>query len=175
MDFSACTLFEGLTAPQLGCIQALARRQKIRTGQWLFHKADPAEKFYLVEDGAVELLIKVQDAVELPITIEDGAAELRIMLQHPVEIPITLIRPGSGCVGVGALVAPYRYNLSARCARDGELRVIRGADMLALIAQQPELGCRVMTNLSRLLLERLNETRREVQIHFMSLVRAATL
>jgi CRP-like cAMP-binding protein len=71
-------------------------------------------------------------------------------------------------------VEPYRYSLSARCVEDGTLSVIRRADLTPLIEQHPHLGCILMTNLARHLLERLNETRQEVQLRFMSLVRSAT-
>ena len=175
MNLSSCYLFEGLPKSHLDRLEAIAFKLPVRKGQWLFHKDEPAERLYILESGAVELLIEVQDSLELPVfTVESATIELMIEVPEPVEIPTTMIRSGDGCVGVGALIEPYRYSLSARCARNGTLFVIRRTDIQHLIRQYPDLGCCVMTNLARKLLERLNETRREVQIHFMSLVRSAT-
>lgn len=175
MNLSSCYLFKGLSDSHLGRLEAIASKQPVRQGQWLFHKDEPAEFLYILESGAVELLIEVHGSLELPVfTVESAAAEFLAEVQEPVEIPTTMIRAGDGCVGIGALIEPYRYSLSARCVRDGTLLVIRRADIQRLIHQHPDLGCCVMTNLARKLLERLNETRREVQIHLMSLVRSAS-
>jgi CRP-like cAMP-binding protein len=125
----------------------------VKKSTWLFHKGEPADCLYMVEQGAVELLIAVQPGIE---------------------IPINMIRPHNGCVGASALVEPYRYSLSARCVEDSTLSAIRRADLIPLLDQHPHLGRILMTNLASKLLERLNETRQEVQLRFMSLVRSAT-
>jgi len=175
MHLSSCFLFEGLADSDLTLLESIACPQPVRSGQWLFHKDEPAENLYILESGAIELLIEVQGAFKLPVfTVESAAVEPVPKGQEPVEIPTTMIKSGDGCVGVGALIEPYRYSLSARCARDGTVFVIPRAEIQSLIHRNPELGCRIMTNLARKLLERLSETRREVQIHFMSLFRSAT-
>jgi CRP-like cAMP-binding protein len=175
MKLSSCYLFEGLSDSHLERLEAIASKQPVLQGQWLFHKDEPAEFLYLLESGAVELLIEVQGALEFPVfTVESVGGGVSAEMQEPVEIPTTMIRAGDGCVGIGALIEPYRYSLSARCVRDGILLAIRRADIQRLIRQHPDLGCGLMTNLARKLLDRLNETRREVQIHLMQLVRSAT-
>jgi len=153
MNLSSCYLFAGLSQSQLEYISGIATSMPVNKSSWLFHRGAPAECLYTVEKGAVELLIEVQPGIE---------------------IPINMIRPYNGCVGASCLVEPYRYSLSARCVEDGTLSVIRRADLTPLIEQHPHLGCILMTNLARHLLERLNETRQEVQLRFMSLVRSAT-
>jgi CRP/FNR family transcriptional regulator, cyclic AMP receptor protein len=153
MDLSSCYLFAGLSQSQLEHLAGIATSMPVKKSSWLFHRGAPADCLYTVEKGAVELLIEVQPGIE---------------------IPINMIRPQNGCVGASCLVEPYRYSLSARCVEDGTLSVIRRADLTPLIEQQPHLGRILMTNLARHLLERLNETRQEVQLRFMSLVRSAT-
>ena len=153
MNLSSCYLFEGLSQSQLGYLSGIASSMPVKKSSWLFHKGEPADCLYTVDKGAVELLIEVQPGIE---------------------IPINMIRPLNGCVGASALVEPYRYSLSARCVEDGTLSVIRRADLTPLIEQHPHLGRILMTNLARHLLARLNETRQEVQLRFMSLVRSAT-
>ena len=153
MNLSTCYLFEGLSQSQLGHLSGIASSMPVKKSNWLFHKGEPADCLYTVDKGAVELLIEVQPGIE---------------------IPINMIRPLNGCVGASALVEPYRYSLSARCVEDGMLSVIRRADLTPLLEQHPHLGRILMTNLARHLLNRLNETRQEVQLRFMSLVRSAT-
>jgi len=138
---------------KLDALNGISKSQVVPQGQWLFHKSEIAEYIYLVEDGAIELVMPVEPNIE---------------------IPVALIRPGNGCVGVGALVEPYRYTLSARCKEDSRLSIIAGADLRALFDADPQFGQTVMTNLAEKLLDRLRETREEVKIHFMNLIQSAT-
>jgi CRP/FNR family cyclic AMP-dependent transcriptional regulator len=153
MPLNSCYLFEGLPQSQIERIIAITREQKFRKDQWLFQEGQEAGHLYLVKDGAVELVIKVEDAIE---------------------IPMAIIRPNNGCLGVGALVEPYRYSLSARCLDDSTLSVIARAQLYELMHDDSELHCAIMTNLAKKLLNRLTETRQEVKIHFMNLVRSIT-
>jgi CRP-like cAMP-binding protein len=137
----------------MNALSAISKTHTVQKGQWVYHKAESAEHIYLVEEGAIELVMPVEP---------------------DIEIPVALIRPGNGCVGVAALLDPYIYTLSARCKEDSRLTVIVGADLLALFENDPEFGSTVMTNLAQRLLERLRETREEVKIHFMNLIQSAT-
>ena len=153
MTAASCYLFRDLPEEKLHALDAISQSRSMREGEWLFHKAEPAGHIYLVEDGAVELVMPVDSQIE---------------------IPVALIRPGNGCVGVGALVEPYRYTLSARCKVDSCLMVIPSADLHHLFETDPEFGNSVMRNLAQRLLERLLETREEIKIHFMNLIQSAT-
>jgi CRP-like cAMP-binding protein len=153
MTAATCYLFHDLPGDKLDAIDAISRSEACPGGQWLFHKAERADLIYLVQEGAIELIMPVEPNIE---------------------IPVALIRPGNGCVGVGALLAPYRYTLSARCKEDSRLTVIASADLHKLFQTDPEFGNTVMTNLAQRLLDRLKETREEVKIHFMNLIQSAT-
>ena len=153
MPLNSCYLFQGLAQSQIERIVAITREQQFQKGQWLFHEGQEAKHLYLVKDGAVELVIKVEDTIE---------------------IPIAIIRPDNGCLGIGALVEPYLYSLSARCLDDSTLLVIPKTQLHELMHNDSELHCAMMTNLAKKLLDRLKETRQEVKIHFMNLVRSVT-
>jgi CRP/FNR family cyclic AMP-dependent transcriptional regulator len=153
MQLLSCYLFQKLSQSQIEQIAAITQEQQIQKGQWLFHKGQKATHIYLVKEGAIELVIKVEDTIE---------------------IPIAIIRPNDGCVGIGALVEPYLYSLSARCLNDSTLLVIEQPKLQHLMRSNPELGCTIMSNLAQKLLARLKETRQEVKIHFMNLVRSAS-
>jgi len=153
MPLNSCFLFAGLSPSQIERIAAITREQQFQKDQWLFHEDEEAAHLYLVKAGAVELVIKVEDAIE---------------------IPIAIIRPNNGSLGVGALIEPYRYSLSARCLDDSTLSVITRTKLHELMDDDSELRCIIMTNLATKLLNRLKETRQEVKIHFMNLVRSVT-
>jgi len=153
MPLSSCYLFEGLSQSKIERIIAITQEQQFQKDQWLFHEEQEATHLYLVKDGAVELVIKVEDAIE---------------------IPIAVIRPDNGCLGVSTLVDPYRYSLSARCLDDSTLMAISKTQLDELMDADAELRCIIMTNLATKLLNRLKETRQEVKIHFMNLVRSVT-
>jgi CRP-like cAMP-binding protein len=152
MQLPSCYLFQKLSAPQLEALAAITFEEQYQKGQWLFQKDQEADKLYLVKKGAVELLIKVQDTIE---------------------IPIAIMRPNNGCVGISALVDPFRYTLSARCTEDSTLLIIKREDLQALMCKDHELGCVMMNNLAQKLLARLTENRQELKIHFLNLVRSA--
>jgi len=151
--FSSCYLFNRLTEPQLKSVLAISQEQNIQKEQWLFRENEEAHYFYLIKKGAVELLTVVDERIE---------------------IPIAMVRTKNGCIGIGALVPPYRYSLSARAADDSNLLVFERTDLERLKKDDPGLVCIIMNNLAQKLLERLRESRQEIKIHFMRLVRAAS-
>ncbi|MDH3886718.1 MAG: cyclic nucleotide-binding domain-containing protein [Desulfobacterales bacterium] len=153
MPFSSCYLFSRLSDPQLERVQAISREQKIQKDQWLFREDQEAQCFYLIKEGAIELLTVVDERIE---------------------IPIAMIKTQNGCIGIGALVPPFRYSLSARAALESNLLVFNRTDIETLKRDDPGLVCIIMNNLAQKLLDRLRETRREIKIHFMNLVRSAT-
>ena len=151
MPLSSCYLFQGLPQPYIEQITAILREQQFNKDQWLFHEEEEASHLYLVKDGTVELVIKVEDGID---------------------IPIAVVRPDNGCLGAGALVEPYRYSLSARCLEDSTLFAISMTRLGELMSADSEMRCIIMTNLAKKMLNRLKETRQEVKIHFMNLVRS---
>jgi CRP/FNR family cyclic AMP-dependent transcriptional regulator len=153
MPIFSCYLFQGLSQSQIERIVAIAREQQFAKDQWLFNEEQEAAHLYLVKDGAVELIIKVEDTIE---------------------IPIAIIRSNNGCLGLGALIEPYRYSLSARCLDDSTLVAISKKQLHELMNADSEMHCILMTNLAKKLFNRLKETRQEVKIHFMNLVRSVT-
>jgi len=153
MPLNSCYLFKGLSQSKIERIVAITQEQHFQKGQWLFQEGLEAKHLYLVKEGAVELVIKVEDTIE---------------------IPMAIIRPDNGCLGIGALIEPYLYSLSARCLDDSTLLVIAKTQLHELMADDFELHCAIMTNLAKKLLHRLKETRQEIKIHFMNLVRSIT-
>jgi CRP/FNR family cyclic AMP-dependent transcriptional regulator len=150
MPLSSIFLFKDLSESHLKRIMDTVKETRTQKGHWLFHEGDSADRFYALQSGAVELLTKVNDEIELPVII---------------------IRKVGGCFGISALVPPYQYSLTSRCAEDAALLEIRRADMEKLIQEDPTLGFTIMINLAQHLLERLKETRQDLKNHFKTLFR----
>jgi CRP-like cAMP-binding protein len=138
---SSCYLFKGLSESQLLRLSEITKEEHVKKGHFLMHEGQMAEVLFVLKEGAVELLTTVNEDFELPIAI--------------------LRNPGD-CSGTSSLVSPYEYSLSARCAEDGTLFVIQQADLKHLMLEDHELGCTIMKNLAQHLLERLKETRQEL-------------
>jgi len=148
MPLSSIFLFKDLSESCLTNITATIKKTQIKKGSWLFHEGGRADRFYALENGAVELFARIDDDLELPVTI---------------------IRKVGGCFGISALVPPYQYSLSCRCAEDADLLEFRREDIEKLSAEDHALGCTIMTNLAQYLLGRLKETRQDLKNHFKTL------
>jgi len=155
MQLPSCYLFQGLPNSKIDRIRSIGREKHFQKGKWLFYEGQAASNLYLLNSGAVELLTKLD-------------------LEEAIELPIAIVRSEAGCFGIGTLVPPYLYSLSARCAADSSLLLIKHVDIQNLISSDPILGCTIMTNLAKKLLDRLKETRQTSKIHFKTLVRYAT-
>ncbi len=151
MPLSSSFLFKGLSESQLQRLTAAVKEIQVQKGQWLFQEGSTADRIYIIKSGAVEMLTRVNGEYELPIKI---------------------IRSQGGCIGTSALVPPYQYSLSAKCADDAVLLEISREDLEKINDEDSALGCAIMKNLAQHLLDRLKETRQELKIHFKTLFRS---
>ncbi len=151
MPLSSSFLFKGLSESQLQRLTTTVNEIEVQKGQWLFQEGSTADRVYIIQSGAIEMLTKVNGEYELPIKI---------------------IRSQGGCFGTSALIPPYVYSLSAKCAEDATLLEIRREDLEKISAEDSALGCAIMKNLAQNLLDRLKETRQELKIHFKTLFRS---
>ena len=148
----SCYLFKGLSESQFHSLSEITKQVRAQKGQFLMNEGRKAEELFVLKQGAVELLTTVNDDFELPISI--------------------LRNPGD-CTGTSSLIEPYEYSLSARCFEDSELLIIKHTDLKNLMLADHELGCTLMKNLAKHLLDRLKETRQELKIHFKTLFKSS--
>ena len=130
-------MFAGLGQEYLATVAGCARNVRLRSGEYLFHEGDSAERFYLIRDGHVAL---------------DIAA--------PGRGRVTFQTVGkNGLVGLSWLVPPYRWAFDARARED-----IRALEFDAVCLRRkcdsaPALGYAVMKQFMPVLLERLHHAR----------------
>jgi CRP/FNR family cyclic AMP-dependent transcriptional regulator len=149
MDSSFAYLFRGLDERQMKKIEAIGKEISMKKGQQIFKEGQEANGVYVIREGCVELMTIVEKGFELPISI---------------------LRNAGDTFGTSALVPPYQYSLSARCAEDVVFFYMETAALRKLVAVDQDIGCQIMTNLAAYFLERLKETRQEVKIHFKTLL-----
>jgi CRP/FNR family transcriptional regulator, cyclic AMP receptor protein len=151
MEFYSGYLFKGLSNAQLDAVAGIARKRRVEVGKEIFKEGEEAENLFILRKGAVELTT----------TVESG-----------FELPIALLRTPGDILGSSALVPPFRYSLSARCAEGSTLLTIGQKDLLRLMSKDHALERAVLMNLAASFLDRLKETRQELKIHFKILLKS---
>jgi CRP/FNR family transcriptional regulator, cyclic AMP receptor protein len=150
MVLTTSEIFQGLTSAQLDQLALSVKEAEMTEGQWLFHEGQDGEEVYLLIEGAVEFILEVDDTF----------------------LPISILRMPGDCFGISALIHPHKYSISARCLEEGKLLIVERNQLQKLIDENRDFGHTVMTNLAKYLLTRLNETRRELIVHFRNMFRA---
>ena len=150
MELCTCFLFKGLTENQRSEVISVTKETSMDSGQRIFTEGDEALTLYILKEGAVELMTIVEKDFEMPVAI--------------------LRNPGD-CFGTPALLKPHVHSLTARCVEKSSLLTIKQSDLQEQIAGDPGLGCVIMANLAAHFLERLKESRKELKVHFKTLLR----
>jgi CRP-like cAMP-binding protein len=151
MEYYSGYLFKGLSKPQLDVVARIAKEDSVEVGREIFKEGQDAQNLFILREGAIELTT----------TVEKG-----------FELPIALLRMPGDIFGSSALVPPFKYNLSARCAESGSLLTIGQTDLLGLMNEDHDLERTVLMNLVAYFLDRLKETRNELKIHFKILLKS---
>jgi len=150
VDLRSCYLFQDLIDDRVNQIISTAKDLPMKKGQRIFNEGEEAAGLHVLKSGAVELIMRFKDDLEMPMAI--------------------LRNPGD-CFGTGALVPPYSYSLSAQCVDKGVLLVLKRSQLRQLMDEDLQMGCTIMTNLAEHYLDRLRQTRQELKIHFKTLFR----
>lgn len=129
-------LFAGLSDPQFARIAATARQLPIRDGQEVFRAGDPAERFFLVESGLIQLYRL------------SAAGEEKV---------IELVRPGQTFAEALMFMERRRYPVSARAIGDSTLIGFAMAPFHAVLQESPATCLRLLGAMSQRLHQLLQE------------------
>ena len=151
MDLSSSYVFKNLNDDQLKKIEEIATELPFEKGQGIIKEGDVATALYILKSGAVELFTIIENDFELPISC----------LRNPGDI-----------FGAGVLVTPFEYTLTARCYETGVLLKLEKSDLQKVMGEDRNLSCTMMSSLAEYYLLRLKESRREIKIHFSTLVKS---
>jgi len=134
---ASAPVFAGLSAPQLELIAGCGANQHFATGERLFREGGPAERFYLIRQGAVAL------EVDAP-----GRGALVIETLHEADV-----------VGWSWLFEPYRWEFDARATMPTATVAFDGACLRGKSEADHELGYQLLRRFAALLVDRLQATR----------------
>jgi signal transduction histidine kinase len=144
--------FANLTPEERLQIAALCRRETYRAGDAMFGEGDEATTFYLLQSGKVVL-----------------EKEIRLSTSGtPRRATVEIMRPGDA-FGLSTLIPPHQYRLSAFCLDDVEVICIDGADLRALVAENPRIGWELARWIAMTTTERLREATKRLT-YFLSIV-----
>jgi CRP-like cAMP-binding protein len=123
--------------PWLENLARLGKRVTYPAGQRIFAEGDPAEHFWLITQGYVNLDLHAP-----------GRGE----------VLIETLPPGS-VMGWSWLFPPYRWHFGAIAARTAHTIQFQGADVTRLCHDDPVLGMDLMQRMAGVVVDRLQATR----------------
>lgn len=132
---------EDCTDQELEALADICQTVKVRAGDRIFEAGDQADFLYFVSRGLVELRVKVSHYLATS------------------EITIDRVREGE-TFGWSALTKSKSYTLSALAVSDGELLKAPAADVRRMCASNHDFGYVLMKNISVLIGERYELTRK---------------
>ncbi len=123
----SCQLFNGLSASDLEAVAAFCTVRSVGKHNYLFREGDPAEGFYVIQRGAINV--------------------------HRVsptgrEQVIYVFRAGES-LAEAAIAGERGYPANARAIENSAVVVVPKAPFLALISHRPEFGLRMLGSMSQ--------------------------
>jgi CRP-like cAMP-binding protein len=135
--------FGNLNEAELTEIAKIAEEKSFEKGTTLFEEGQPAEALYFLLEGGVDLYFKSEEQY------------------HPKtrkEFLVGEINPGE-IFSLSALIEPYILNATARVSQGGRLIKIEASTLRIMAEKDPDLGCKLMHQIAKALMERLKYTR----------------
>lgn len=142
-NIQACGVFHKLNNQQLQKIAAISREETYGTGHSIFKEGDPAQNFYILEEGKVILEMRLEP----------------VSGRSPSPLATIDVIVKGETFGWSALVEPYKFTLSATTADKCKVIAIDSAKLRELIDADPIMGYEVMKGLSQVIASRLSHTR----------------
>jgi CRP/FNR family transcriptional regulator, cyclic AMP receptor protein len=137
---AAAPVFAGLGDTLLGVIAGCAVNARFAAGERLFGEGEPAERFFLIREGAIALE-----------THAPGRGALVIETLHARDV-----------VGWSWLFEPYRWQFDGRAIEPTAVVAFDGACLRGKCETDHELGYQLMRRFAASLIERLQATRMQL-------------
>lgn len=141
-DLKNSELFGGLATSYLEKLSPLCRGGSYRQGTMIFKEGSEATELYIMTDGRVAMEMELCPVPNRP----------------AIPTPVDIVTKGQ-CIGWSALVEPHIYTLSARCMTNCIALSIKGDVLRKVMNEDTGLGYEVMKRLSKIISNRLMDTR----------------
>jgi CRP-like cAMP-binding protein len=132
--------FKGLNPQQLQLLAASALEMKFESGATIFEEGSPANRFYLILTGRVELSSEMEDRNV---------------------IPIQTLGPGDD-LGWSWIFPPYAMHFSARALEPTSTIFFYGTRLREQCEQDHELGYQIMRRVAEVTTQSLRATQRRL-------------
>ena len=130
-------IFENLRDSELNDVARLTHERTYKLDEHVFKKLAPAEGMYVIMNGAVEINDPDSGTIFASLESGDFFGELALLDEEPRSASAVSTQPST-------LIGFFR------------------TDLLTLMKRSPELGNKILLNLSRVLGERLRRTNQEL-------------
>ncbi len=137
---AALAFFKGMTGPQLQMLAASAMQVTFQPGEPIFREGEPANRFYLIREGRVELTSEVKEHNQLP---------------------VRTLGPGDD-LGWSWLFPPYHLHFSAHALEPVKAIFFYGTRLREQCEDDHELGYQLMKRVAEALIQNLNATKEKL-------------
>ena len=131
------TIFSDLQPAHIQVLADYAEEKQFAAGELLFNQEEPAEHFYVLIDGAIE--------VEVP-----AIAGPNLVVQS---------LGADDVLGWSWLIPPYRWTFEAKATSDSKVIVFDGKSLLQYCEKNHHFGYSLMKHFAGLMSERLHAAR----------------
>lgn len=136
-------LFKGLDDDQLAAVQTCCQEKEFRRGEMIFGKDQSVGDLYIVAEGQVDLRFD--------------------MPGRPTSDKNTISSVSEAAVfGWSSFVPPYKTTLSAYCAKNSRVVLMKREELLGLFEKNPRIGYVVTSNLSKVVGKRFHRIQDEI-------------
>jgi CRP-like cAMP-binding protein len=132
--------FHGLSDGFLNVLCECSRTCEIKKGQVLFRQSEIADKFYIVREGRIAIVIP---AIMGPTLV------IQVLGMDQV-------------LGWSWLIPPYKWNFQAEAQEDTELLMFDGKSILLHCEQDPKFGYELLKRFAALMSTRLDAARQKM-------------
>ena len=132
--------FHGMKTHHLAMLSEGATENRYKPGETLFNEGEPANRFFLLQQGNVIL-----EAHEP----NDGTAAVQ------------LLGPGD-VIGWSWLFPPFTWHLRARALEHSTVIVLDGGRLLGAAEEDHDFGYDLMKRITQVVIQRLQATRRQL-------------
>lgn len=150
---SGIKFFSDLAPKTMEMIARKGEVLELDAGEVVFHYKEPAEHFYGLLKGEVDLSILFTDKV-LKTAIEYEESIQASIVDEKKWIVVDTVYPGQ-VFGWACLVGPGRRTVTAQCTEDSRVIAVAATDLKAMFEIDHRLGYLFMTKLSHIISNRL--------------------
>ena len=150
---SEFNFFSDLTQRELDLLATKCEELEFNADDIVFHSEKPAEHFYGLIDGEVELSLLFTDKV-LKTEVEYEKSVHARMVDQEKQIVVDTVFPGQ-VFGWASIIGDGRRTVTARCMASSRIFSIAASDLNAMFDADPSLGYRLIKRMADIVSKRL--------------------